>query len=144
MVEIIVVLGILLTLTLITYPAFRQFYPRIKLSTASQDIVFKLRETQQLAITEQIVHLLRFEMTQETYTLIRIPDPEVPENEEILEINYLPEEVDFESINNLNNNEVRYNSSGAPSDSGTVVLTTSSGDSNITIDIRPSGYVRSY
>ena len=139
--EILVVLAVVVILLLIGIPTTRMMIPSIELTSTSRQISSELRYAAQLAVTEQVNYLVKFDLVANQYSLYRLPDPEHPETEEFVELKELPDSISFQSISGLTDNEVRFNSAGAPSDSGQVVIINTSNNSKI-IDIRPSGYVR--
>ncbi|MFH1597640.1 MAG: GspH/FimT family protein [Patescibacteria group bacterium] len=139
--EIAVVIAIICILALIGIPSTRLLLPGYQLTSASRDIASELRYAAQQAVTEQLNYVVKFNTTTNQYSLYRIPDPEQPDVEEFIEQKDLPDSVTYQSITNLTDNEVRYNSAGAPSESGQISLINTR-DTTKLIDIRPSGYVK--
>ncbi|MBU1148865.1 GspH/FimT family pseudopilin [Patescibacteria group bacterium] len=141
LVEILIVLSIAIVLVLIGIPTTRQLIPSFELTSSTREIASQLRYAAQQAVTEQVNYLVKFDTVNDQYSLYRIPDPGQPEVEEYIETKDLANSVDFQSITGLTDNEVRFNSAGAPSDSGQIVLENSQAKTK-TVDIRPSGYVK--
>lgn len=136
--EIIVVIGIFVLLALLAIPAYNAYRPNLELKMATKDIIFTLKKAQQFSITEQIPYLVRFDNINDNYKLIYL-DP----GENIVSTTELPNNITYQSINNLTNDQVSFNAVGAPSDSGTIILQTS-GNRTITVEIKPAGHINSY
>lgn len=130
---LITVLAILIGLGIV---AFRNYQPSLQLSGVSRDLASDLRYAQQLALTEQIKHGIRFATTTDEYQIIRYG-----EVEEVLQEKQLPQEVSFSEITGLDNDQAIFNPYGAVRQAGTVTLINTQA-ATTTIDIRPSGFVR--
>lgn len=128
---IIVVIGILVGISI---PAFKRFQPVFQLNGAVRGLVADLRYAQQLTVTEQKEHCVRF--GDKEYEIIQCQNPEA---EEILKRISL-QDIDSITITNFSNNEVRYNPYGAVKKAGTITLKING--KGKTIDVRPSGFVR--
>lgn len=139
LVEISVTLGIIALIAGIGVVAFFAWRPNLELRTAARDIVVKLGYVQQRAVAEQVIYGIHFDWQNDTYTLIRF----VGETEETLEEKSLPERVDFQSVVGFTNDKVKFISTGGVIESGEVILINTN-DKTITIDIRPSGYVKTH
>jgi len=136
LVEILIIIGIIGILVSIILPVFRIFEPDFQLSGTTRDLVSDFRYAQQLAVTEQVEHGVRFSILLEKYQLIRYVTPE-----EILKESELPSRVSFEKIEGFTNEEVKFNPYGAVKESGTVTLKNDRGKMT-TIDVRPSGFIK--
>lgn len=137
LIEIVTLLGVIAIIAGITVYSFSYISPSIKLSQDSKQIVVDLRKVQQLAVTEQKNHLIRFNQENANYQLIRIIDS----TEEVLNTTELSTEISFSSIDlDPASFEVKFNSAGTPSSSGAVTLVNNKGKSK-TIQIAPSGFV---
>lgn len=133
MIEILVVLGIIAIIALINLPLLRQYQPTLKLKGEARELASDLRYAQQLTLTEQVEHLVRFFPDAEKYQVIRAEED--PPLKEI----FLSQPVEFQEIT-FTGNEVSFNSGGGSSESGQVVLT--NGDETITVEVKPSGYIK--
>ena len=106
--QLLIVLGIIAIVSAVTFPALFDYINNLELKNATKEVVINLKLAQQLAITEQIKHVLSFEMLSENYYLIKREDPDV-----ILDSFNLPEGIFFSSITGLTDNEVIYNAGGS-------------------------------
>ena len=139
LVEIAVTLGIIILIAGIGVVAFFAWRPNLELKTAARDIVSKLGYVQQRAVAEQVIYGIHFDWQNDTYTLIRF----VGETEEVLEEKDLPERVDFQSVSGFTEDRVKFISTGSVIESGEIILVNTN-DRTITIDVRPSGYVKTH
>lgn len=135
MLEILVVLGIAILITTVSSVYLRSIQPQSSLNATAKDITGDIRLASELASTTQINHIVRFDLLNGSYTLARLTAPEI-----ILKTEYLESKLVF-SQTTLPQNSAEFNTLGASVAPGTVTLTHQNG-LNITIDIRPSGYVR--
>lgn len=132
MLIVVVVIGILVGISI---PIFKKFQPVFQLNGAVRNLVTDLRYAQQLTVTEQLEHCVRF--GDKEYKIIQCQDSGA---EEILKTISL-QEIDLITVaDDFSNSEVRYNPYGAVKEAGTITL-----EINVkakTIDVRPSGFVR--
>lgn len=134
--ELMVVMAIVAVLALIGVPAFRAYQPALALSGAVKELATDLRYAEQLAVTEQIDHGVRFFLDTDQYQIIKYSSPE-----EIIKSKNLPTEVNFQTITGLTDNEAVFNPYGAARESGSVVFVNTK-NATSTIDIRPSGFIK--
>jgi len=136
-IEILVIVCIISIILGITIPLFQKWQPNLRLKTAAKEVVSDLHYIQELALSEQINYGIHFS-SKTNYQLIKIyPD----QTEEILKEKTLPSGIKFQEINGLDNNKVIFNSIGAVKESGQIILVNIK-NKTITIDIRPSGFIR--
>ncbi len=133
--EIAGVMAILAVLITITAPSFANLKARYVLGGAAKDLAGDLRYAQQRSVTEQVSHELRIDAAAGSYVLVRLGSPEAT----VKSATFDPT-VTVGSPTGLNADRVSFNSSGAPSNSGDVVLVHSNG-SIATVSVRPSGFV---
>lgn len=138
LVNLIVVTGIIALMTTISIPYLRQYQPNLKLSADSRALTGNLRLAQQLTITEQVPHLVFFDFSNDRYSILKLPSPLATST--VLTVN-LDSEVAFQQINGLTGNLVRFNSYGAVSEAGDVVLINTNAKI-ATVFIKPSGYIQ--
>lgn len=138
LIELTVVCGIIVLLTTISVPYLRKYQPNLKLNADARDMAGNLRLAQQLTITEQVPHLVDFDFSGNSYSLLRMTAPSVTTT--VMTVD-LDNEVAFQQVNGLTDNTVEFNSYGAVSEAGEVVLINSNGKT-MTIFIKPSGYIQ--
>lgn len=131
--ELLIIIGIIVVLVGISIPVYRSFQPGLQLSGAVRTLITNLRYAQQLAVTEQLEHCVRF--GDKEYKIIQCQDGA----EEILKTISL-QEIDSITVAGFNNNEVRFNPYGAVKETGTITLEIN--EKAKTIDVRPSGFVK--
>ncbi len=69
--EILIIISIIGIIVLIGIPSFRVFQPGLQLSGAVQNLVADLRYAQQLTISEQITHGIRFSLDENKYYVLK-------------------------------------------------------------------------
>ena len=134
--EILIVIGIFAVLVGIIVPVFRVYQPTLQLSGTVRDLVVDLRYAQQLSVTEQVNHGVRFSVADNDYQIIKHG-----ETEEVLLSKELPETVVFYEINGLIDNQAVFNPYGAVAEAGSIALINTKDEITI-IDIRSSGFVK--
>ena len=138
LIEMITIISIILILSIVSYPAISRYAPHYRLLGANRELISILRYTQSEAVTKQYIYITRF--TTNNYSIIKKDGDEGPEETQGT-IN-LPRGISI-SVINLADNQVAFTASGSPSNSGTIRLTNNLGE-YITIEITPSGQIRSY
>ena len=136
--ELLVVIAIILILAVVVVPSIASVLPHYKLKGGSQELVSAIRESQNLATTTQQTHLIRFNINENSYSSIR----KIDDAETIIKTTNLPGSISLFAVN-ITNNQVSFNSSGAPTNAGTIILTNTKG-ATITIEITNSGQIKSY
>ena len=134
--ELLVIIAILGILALIGIPAFRGYQPSLELSRAVRGLIGDLRYAQQLTVSEQIEHGVRFSTSTDSYQIVKHLQPE-----QILEEKNLPNEVNFQLITGFGDSEAVFNPYGAAKESGTITLINSKNTTS-TIEVSPSGFVK--
>ena len=76
----------------------------MKLNAVARELTTDLRLAQQLTITEQVIHLVNLDTINNTYEIRRLGIATTT----IKNISF-PDEVNFQQINNLTNNQVSFN-----------------------------------
>lgn len=135
---VVVLCGIIALMTTIAMPYLRKYQPNLKLSADARNLASDLRLAQQLTITEQVPHLVQFDFSNDKYSILKLPNPTATSTIKTVS---LDTEVAYQQINDLSDNLVRFNSYGAVSEAGNVVLVNTN-SKIITIYIKPSGYVQ--
>ena len=136
LINIIVALGISVILLVVAMPNIRKFQKNIALNGAAREILGDLRTAQQLSITEQTQYAVTFSTSSRSFSLIKKDTAT-----STIHTKFLPSTIDFSSISNQLSQEVSFNSFGAATVSGQIILTNNN-NSTSTIDIKPSGYVQ--
>ncbi len=136
LIELLTVMLIVGILALIGVPAFKAYQPNLQLSGVVRELAADLRYAEQLTITEQVEHGIVFFPGTGQYQVVRHGNPD-----EVIESKTLPQEVSFEAITGLTNNEVIFNPYGAAKEAGVVTLINTK-NSTSAIDIRPSGFIK--
>lgn len=136
LIELLMILLIAGILALIGIPAFKIYQPSLQLSGVTRELATDLRYAEQLAITEQVEHGVRFFIETGQYQIIRHANPD-----EIIRSENLPQGVSFESVTGLTQNEAVFNPYGAAKEAGLVTLINSKNTTS-TIDVRPSGFIK--
>jgi len=136
LVQLMVSVGIFALLATLSIPALRQYQPNAKLRAEGRQLTSDLRHTQQLTVTEQKVYYLELNVLGNSYNIVKQEEPGTP----IKTVN-LDSAVDIQSVNGFDNDQVVFNSYGAVSQAGTIILTNSQ-ERVATIQVKPSGYVQ--
>lgn len=136
LIEILLVLTIVVILAGGVVASLSFYQPYLKLRGVARDLITDLRYAQQLAVTEQINHSVKFFPTQKKYQIIQ-EGPVLLLSERIL-----PEEVSFGNIIGFTDNKVVFNPYGASGEAGSIVLQNTEGKT-MTIEVKLSGFVKS-
>jgi len=135
LVSFLVVLGIITLLATIAIPYLRKYQPDLKLRSAARNLASDIRYAQQLAVTQQKVHVVFFDTAHNRYLIQRLDTATTT----IKTVNLDPV-LSYQQITGLNNNYVYYNFYGGVSQAGQVILKNSNNLTS-TINIKASGYV---
>lgn len=133
--EMLIAIGIISLMAAIGLPFYRSVSMNLSLSSAARDLASDLRQAQQLSVTEQVNYRLIFNQANDSYSIInsdtgnRVKEKTVKQPTTILSITGLAEDT------------AEFNATGAASSTGSIVLTNPN-LRQITIEIKPSGYVK--
>ncbi len=133
--EILTVIAIISALTLIAFPVYRQIAPKLTLDSTIRDVASDLRYAQQLAVAEQVVYKVSFNIPQNNYSIINSASGQTIKSQTI------NSRILIQQINGLANNTVNFNATGGVTQSGFIVLLNETNNTS-TIEIKPSGYVK--
>lgn len=133
--EVIGVLAVMAVVVTIAAPSFGNLQARYVLGGAAKELASDLRYAQQRSVTEQQPHELRLDVAGRSYAVVRLGSPESTVKSATFDA-----AVTVDSPTGLNADRVSFNSAGAPSNSGDVVLI-HSGGTIATVSVRPSGFV---
>jgi len=133
--DLLVVLGIIALLSTITIPYLKKYQPNLKLHAAARNLASDIRYAQQLAVTQQKVHVVYFDATNKKYLIQRLDTATTT----VKTVNLDPD-ISYQQITGLNNNYVYYNFYGGVSQAGQIILRNNNNLTS-TINIKASGYV---
>lgn len=134
--DVVVVFGIFALLATISIPYLKKYQPNLKLNAAARALTTDLRYAQQLTVTEQKIHLVDFDLTQDKYDILKIDSATT-----IIKSVDLDPEISFQEITGLTDNQAVFNYYGGVSQAGTVILTNTN-NVDATVNIKPSGYIQ--
>jgi len=134
--NVLVSLGIIVILAAVTLPFYKKYQPNLELNGVARNMASDLRYAQQLTLSEQVAYSVQFNTSSDSYDIIR--GGATPTT--IKSVTF-PENVIYQQITELTGNKVTFNSYGAVSQGGTVVLININNKTS-TINIKPSGYVQ--
>jgi type II secretory pathway pseudopilin PulG len=140
LIELLIIIGIIGILTLIGVPAFRAAQPGIELAGQIRDLATDLRYAQQLSVSEQLVHGVRFFTSDSKYQIIRYGA-----TEEILKEKFLSDNINFHQITGFGDaspKEAKFNSYGAAVEEGEIILINTKNQETQKISVKPSGFVK--
>jgi len=135
LIEVIVVIGIIALLSTISIPLIARYQPNLKLSATARDMTSDLRYAQQLTVSEQVVHKVRFNIGTDSYDVLRVGAVTT-----IIKSVVFNEVVSFQDVGSFTDDTVVFNYYGGVSESDSIVLINSNNET-ATINIKPSGYV---
>ncbi len=134
--NVLFAIAIIAILSAISIPRFKMFEKNLQLSSTARNLVSDLRYAQQLTISEQIPHIVHFDNLNNAYQILKIDTSTTT-----IKVVNLVSGISFSSITGFTNNDVKFNSYGGVSESGTIILTNTEGNIK-TINVKPSGYVQ--
>jgi|SRR3989344_1601244 len=136
LIQLLIVVAIIAVMAVITIPALRHYEPSIKLKAESRQLVSDLRYAQQLTVTEQKTHYVEIDLIGKRYLVVKQENPSSP-----LKTVGLTEGINWQSVTGFDNNRVVFNSYGAVSQAGQIIIVNDQGNT-YTINVKPSGYVQ--
>ena len=136
LIQLIVTLAVIAILATISVPVLTQYQPSLKLNTDAKELINNLRLTQQMTITEQKVYYIEIDTINNEYSIIKAANPTPP-----IKTIELDSAINFQEVIDLTDDKVIFNSYGAVSESGQIILVNSE-NNIITINIKPSSYVQ--
>lgn len=136
LVELLIVIGTITILSSIAVPALRAYQPNLKLQAESRQLTADLRLAQQMTVTEQLIYYVEIDNISGRYYLKKQTAPASP----IKTISLNPA-INFQEVTGFTNNSIIFNSYGAVSEAGRIILANLQGKT-VTIEVKPSGYVQ--
>ncbi len=139
MVELSVIIGIFILLSLIALPYLRSSNQHTKLTGDAEALTSDLRLAQQRTIGEQVTYLIKLFDSPPRYQLLQRQNS----TDTLVKERALSSNISWQSLGTFTNNEIIFNTTGAVNQAGIITLV--SLDNQVaTVDIKPSGYVRTY
>ena len=135
--EIVVVIGIIVLVTISSLPAIRTAQQNSSLKREARTLLNDLRLAQQLTIGQQVTHLIKiFGTNPNKYQLISRSDSDT-----IIKEHVLNNKVSWQNTGDFTNNEIIFTISGSAVETGTIILQNTAGLTS-SLEIKPSGYVK--
>lgn len=134
--NLLVSIGVMALLITVSIPYLQKYQTNVKLDGTARDLTADLRYAQQLTVTEQIVHMIQFNLADDNYQILKIDTATTT-----IKTVEFPIEVSFQQITDLTGDQAVFNAYGAVKEAGTVILVNNNGKT-ATINIRPSGYIQ--
>ena len=119
----------------ISLPYIRNYQIDSKLSAEARELSGNLRHAQQLSVTNQTVHGVEFDISNDSYFVKKYGGSTTTVKGVVLDPS-----VSLEEVNGLSDNRVKFNFYGGVDNAGEVILNNIN-NSTSTIRIKPSGYV---
>lgn len=135
LINLIVGIGIIALMIGISLPYIKNYQIDSKLSAEARDLSGNLRYVQQLSVTNQVVHGIKFDTVNDAYYIKKYGISTTT-----IESVDLDSTIDLEKVTGLIDDRVKFNFYGGVNQSGEVILTNVN-NSTSTIKIKPSGYV---
>jgi type II secretory pathway pseudopilin PulG len=138
--ELLVVCATILIMCGVTLIYLSFFSPSAKLKGEAAQIVNEIRKTQNFAMSEQLIYVIRFNKADNNYSISKIQY----DYEYIVETVTLTSGIHFINsacFNNGNLCKVRYNSAGTPQYPEDITIQNSKGEQS-TVVVEPSGYIK--
>lgn len=136
LVDLLVALSIIAFLSTLTIPYLKRYQPNLKLNATARDLTTDLRYAQQLTVTEQKVHLVKFNLLNDKYDILKVDSATTTIKTVILD-----PEISIKQITGLTNDQVVFNFYGGVSQPGQIILTNTN-NVDAAINIKPSGYIQ--
>lgn len=133
-IEIVVVIIIIAILSSIGFEIFKNIEPSLELSGVTRDLITDIRYTQELAVSEQIIHGICFFSSENKYQLKSYGTVE-----EILKEKFLPSGISFQAINGFSGDCLKFNPYGSVKEAGNIILVNTKNETK-NIEVKPSGF----
>ncbi len=136
LIDLIVSFGIIALMASISIPYIRKYQPNLKLSAAARALTTDLRYTQQLTVTEQVIHKVSFDTNLDRYQILKVDTATTTIKTVVLD-----PDLSISQVIGLTENMVVFNYYGGVSQSGQIIL---SNINNVTatVNVKPSGYIQ--
>jgi Tfp pilus assembly protein FimT len=136
-IEILTIIGIIVLLAAIALPYFASSNQHTKLKGDAQALVSDFRLAQQRTIGEQTTYLIKLYSSPQKYLLIKRSGG----TDTVIKERSLSAGIVWQNLGGFTDNEVVFTTTGAVVQAGTITLSSPDGQQS-TVEIKPSGYVR--
>jgi len=138
LIEFLMIVAMITIIAGISSLIFKNIQPGLELKGLTRELITDLRYTQQMAVTQQVDHGIQFLLSERRYQVIKYqPTPE------ILKEKTLPDEIEFLQITGFTADKVKFNAYGAASEAGEIIIIATKNGATTTIEVSPSGFVKS-
>lgn len=135
--EVLAAIGIVIVISLFSLPAIRGSQKSSNLRTEARNLLTSLRLAQQRTLAEQTTYLVQLTTTSpQGWRTIRRSATDTT-----IEQHTLTSDVSWQSTGGFTDNEIIFNTTGAVNQAGTITLLNSA-NQTMTVNVKPSGYVR--
>lgn len=117
-------------------PLFTKYRPDAQLTSAAKQLASDLRYAQQKTVSEQQIYYIEITPLNKEYSIIKTADPG-----EIIKTVSIGQDITFQEISGFTDNKIIFNSYGAVSESGDIILSNLQ-ENAITVQVKPSGYIK--
>ncbi|MFA6493092.1 MAG: GspH/FimT family pseudopilin [Patescibacteria group bacterium] len=135
--ELLIVMSIITLVAAISIPTIRNYLPSLQLSSTVREVISKLREAQEEAVTTQVQHATRFNPASNPVTIqvVKIGTPET-----VLQTITLPKNISITLDASFTSNQVIFSADGGPNTSGNITITQDT--SSKIINLSPAGMIK--
>ncbi len=135
--EILIVVSFIVLMAMVSIPMFRASQKLTVLKSEAKILVDDLRLAQQNTVTEQKTYLVKLFSSPASYQLIKRDGSDT-----VIKDRPLASGITWQDKGGFTNDEIIFLSNGAVVSAGTVVMVNAA-NQTISVEVKPSGYVRS-
>ncbi|MFA5318380.1 MAG: GspH/FimT family pseudopilin [Patescibacteria group bacterium] len=136
LIQLIMVCAIIGIMAVMSVPLFTKYRPDAQLTSAAKQLASDLRYAQQKTVSEQQIYYIEITPLNKEYSIIKTADPG-----EIIKTVSIGQDITFQEISGFTDNKIIFNSYGAVSESGDIILSNLQ-ENAITVQVKPSGYIK--
>jgi len=136
LIQLIMVCAIIGIMAVVSVPFFTKYRPDAQLTSVAKQLASDLRYAQQKTVSEQQIYYIEISPLAKEYSIIKTADPG-----ETIKTVSIGQDINFYNISDFTDNKIIFNSYGAVSESGEIVLSNLE-EHTITVQVKPSGYIR--
>ncbi|MBI5733979.1 MAG: GspH/FimT family pseudopilin [Candidatus Kerfeldbacteria bacterium] len=134
--ELMVVMAVLVLLSILVIPSFSGRQQSANLRDEARALLNDLRLAQQLTVAEQKTHLVKLYSNPLKYQILKRDGGDT-----LISEHNLVSGISWQNLGGFPNNEVTYNTTGAVTQAGNIILTNTNSQT-ATVEVKPSGYVK--